>query len=45
MLWHAYSLPQITMETLSEEAGLDAMVLTYGQAYIRGCNAETMDLK
>lgn len=34
MLWHAYSLPQITMETLSAEAGLDAMVLAYGRAYI-----------
>lgn len=45
MLWHAYSLPQITMETLSAEAGLDAMVLAYGRAYIWGCNAETADLK
>lgn len=34
MLRHAYSLPQITMETLSVEAGLDAMVLTYGGRHI-----------
>ncbi|CAJ1073006.1 Hypothetical predicted protein [Xyrichtys novacula] len=37
--WHAYSLPEITMETLSAEAGLDAMALTYGAAYIQGCEA------
>lgn len=45
MLWHAYSLPQITMETLSAEAGLDAMVLAYGGAYIQGRDAETVYLK
>lgn len=45
MLWHAYSLPQITMETLSAEAALDAMVLAYGRAYIQGWDAETVDLK
>lgn len=45
MPWHAYSLPQITMETLSVEAGLDAMALTYRPAYIRGCDAETANLK
>lgn len=41
MLWHAYSLPQITMETPSAEAGLDAMVPTFGQAYSQGQDAET----
>lgn len=45
VLWHAYSLPQITMETLSAEAALDAMVLTYGAAYIPGSDAETVYLK
>lgn len=45
VLWHAYSLPQITMETLSAEAGLDAMVLVHEPAYIRGCDAEMVDLK
>lgn len=45
VLWHAYSLPQITMEMLSAEAGLDAMVLAYGRAYIWSCDAETVDWK
>lgn len=45
MPWHAYSLHQITMETPSAEAGLDAMVLTCGRAYIRGGEAETVDLE
>lgn len=30
------------METLSAEAGLDAMVLAYGVACIQGCDAETV---
>lgn len=33
------------METLSAEAGLDAMVLAYGGAYIQGRDAETVYLK
>lgn len=45
MPWHAYSLPAITMETLSAEAALDAMVNAYGEAYIQGRGAETVYLK